>query len=570
MRWRFISLFIAPIVLSIYVLTPTFGGFKDKSEMASDQGQQPPWYYKFFPDQQINLGLDLKGGIYLELEVRLEEALANRIDLISSDILRNIDNKDSIVKAERQDNPLRLVIEVKPGQEAELKDFIRKNYREALVLESGKGDNNLTYHFSDAYRTNLHDQTLRQAVETVRNRIDRYGVAEPSIQRLGGNKIAIELPGIKDPDRAIDIIKQAGQLEFKMVDDSIPEMDLKKWVAEARSALALPEGFSIQTVEKINESLKSKIPAGSEIAFELQMDPVTRKTTGGIPYLLKKKAEVTGDMLRNAQVNIQNNEPYVSLSFNNLGTKLFADLTRNNIKKRLAILLDGNVTKAPVIQSEIPNGEAQITLGWGNYNSLMKEAEDLTLVLREGALPARLEELTKTVVGPSLGSDSIQNGIRALLVAGLVVICFMGLYYRLSGVFANISLFLNILLILASLTLFGGVLTLPGIAGIVLTIGMAVDANVIVFERILEELRAGKSARAGVTAGYENAMSAIVDSNLTTLLSGLVLYQFGTGPIRGFAVTLMIGIITTMFTAILVTRVFQDWAVSRPDAKVSI
>ncbi|MDO8643474.1 MAG: protein translocase subunit SecD [bacterium] len=560
-------LILGASLLSIYLLVPTFGQFQQKREQRARDLKPTPWYFKLFPEKQINLGLDLRGGIYIELEVRMEEALANRLDLLSSEMSRIIEEKEILLKTSRQDHPLRLIVDLSSEEAVpKFREFVRHNFSESL-LEVEQTGKTVSYKLNDKYKNYLNDMTMRQAVETVRNRIDRYGVSEPTIQRLGGDKIAIELPGVGDPDRAIEIIKKAGRLEFKLVEDSVEASELQGWVSEAREKNRLPDDFSINTVEKINEFLKNKLPKGTEIAFEIQIDPITRKTVGGVPYLLQKKAEVTGEMLRNAQVNVNDNEPYVSLSFNGLGTKLFADLTRDNIKRRLAILLDGNVTKAPVIQSEIPNGEAQITLGFGNYQALIKEAEDLTLVLREGALPARLQELTKTIIGPSLGLDSIRQGVRVTLIGGLIVVFFMLAYYKKEGLFANISLALNMILILALLTLFGATLTLPGIAALVLTIGMAVDANVIIFERIRDELREGQEKKIAVELGYKHAMSAVVDSNLTTLLAGIVLYQFGTGPIRGFAVTLMIGILTTLFTAIYVTRALQDWSLARAHKK---
>ncbi|MCE9624405.1 MAG: protein translocase subunit SecD, partial [Deltaproteobacteria bacterium] len=288
---------------------------------------------------------------------------------------------------------------------------------------------------------------------------------------------------------------------------------------------------------------------------------------GGSPFLLKRKVEVSGEMLRNAQVSVHNNEPYVSLSFDPSGTKAFGDLTTNNVGKRLAILLDGVVSKAPVIKSPIPNGEAQITLGYGDYQSLIREAEDLTVVLREGALPASLKEATKTVIGPSLGKSAIDRGFHATLLAAAVVMIFMALWYKWSGVLADVAVVLNLLYLFALLALFGATLTLPGVAGIVLTIGMAVDANVVILERIKDELASGKTPKAAVDVGYSNAIRAVVDAHVTTFLSGAVLYQFGTGPVRGFAVTLMIGILTTLYTAVTQTRLVYDYILSKRQVK---
>ncbi len=562
-NWRFKALgTLALLILSAYFLVPTLAHIDKVRETSETNRTRLPAYVRFFPKEEIKLGLDLQGGIYVEMEVELSDAIKNRSDLIASEIQRLIEKEPFAPETiDRPPDTSEIKISLKKEEDrGELNRWMRDEYNTVLEEKSDKrGEKTAFYDLTESFVSRTKDLAVRQALETIRNRIDRYGVVEPSIVRLGANRISIELPGMTDPERALNIIKRGGRLEFRLVDESFPSDEIRKLVAEARGTLQIPEGFTEETVTKINQQLSGRIPEGDEVLFELQYDPVTKKIVGGLPYILKRKAEVTGDMLKNAQVNVQDNEPYVSLSFNNLGSRLFADLTKANVGKRLAIVLDGNVSKAPVIKSEIPSGEAQITLGFGDYQSLLSEAEDLTLVLREGALPARLKELTKTVVGPSLGRDSIQRGVQASLAAGALIILFMLFYYRLSGLLADITLILNIIFTLAALSMFQATLTLPGIAGIVLTIGMAVDANVLIFERMREELRAGKSARSSLQAGYSNAMSAILDSNITTFLAGVVLYQFGTGAIRGFAVTLMIGIITTLFTAIIVTRVFQEW-----------
>lgn len=562
-NWRTYALLASGLsVLSLYSLVPTLARFDAIRESAEKNETSVPWYVRLFPDKTIKLGLDLQGGIYTELEVELEEALENRAGLIAGEIQRFLEKEPfapELVEVVPETSQIRILMKKEEDRGA-LNRWLKENYNTLRDITDLAADKKTVLKFTEDYVQQVKDQTTRQAEETIRNRIDRYGVAEPSITRpLDSNRIVIELPGMTDPERALNLIKRGGHLEFRLVDETWKDAEVQARVAEAREALALPQGFTEENVLKINQQLKGKTPEDDEILFEIQYDPMTKKIAGGIPYLLKRKVEVTGEMLKSAQVNVQDNEPYVSLSFNNLGARLFADLTKANIGKRLAIVLDGNVSKAPVIRSEIPSGEAQIELGSGDYTSLLKEAEDLTLVLREGALPARVRELSKTVVGPSLGQDSIRRGVRASLAAGLLIFIFMVFYYRISGLLADLSLLLNILFVLAALSIFQATLTLPGIAGIVLTIGMAVDANVLIFERMREEIRDGKSARTALQAGYKNAMSAILDSNITTFLSGVVLYYFGTGPIRGFAVTLMIGILTTLFTAIIVTRVFQEW-----------
>ncbi len=644
--WRYkIYSVLFTVVLSLYVLIPTFFHFQALREIAEKQGKPLSWWVNLFPEKSINLGLDLQGGIYVELEVSVEQAIGNRLDVIASDIsryLRDEKVEGALVIHVPKTYVLRAVL---PSQEAlrQFNNYLDQYYRGALsakhefsekvfaseekddnklqaiygelvssftgnsevlgiewsrgsslfriVLKEGAPEatvssvlaskfpslkeiqetNKAFVQLTQNYLDKLRADTVKQAVETIRNRIDRYGVSEPSIRQLGANRVAVELPGVTNPDRAISIVKKSGKLEFKLVDESKRDEEVKSLVAQIRKEASIPEGFTEDIVNKINEAAKGKIPSEDEILFEVQYDPITKKIVGGIPYLLNRKAEVTGDMLRSAQVSVQHNEPYVSLSFNNIGTKAFGDLTAANIGKRLAIVLDGNVTKAPNIKSAIPSGEAQITLGYGNYQIVLKEAEDLVLVLREGALPASLKEITKTVIGPSLGKTAIHQGLMAALVAGITVVLFMVFYYKFSGVVADFALGINVLLIMGCLALFQATLTLPGIAGIVLTMGMGLDASVIIFERIREEIKSGKPVKTAVDAGFSNAFTAVVDTHLTTFLSGIVLYQFGTGPIRGFAVTLMIGVVTTLFTAYFFSHLIFDYLTSKLKiSKVSI
>lgn len=643
--WRYkIYLILFTVVLSIYMLVPSLFNFKALREAAEKGGAPVPWYVKLFPEKSMSLGLDLQGGIYVELEVSVEQAIGNRLDVMANDIARYL-RDEKIENASVSHIPKTYALRaILPSPEAvdKFNNYISDYYRGALgpkrefservyaseekdddklqalygelvaafqgnadivgvewsrgsslfrivAKESAPVDsipgvmgkfpqlkeiqetNKAFVQLTQDYLKKLRADTVKQAVETIRNRIDRYGVSEPSIRQLGDNRVAVELPGVTDPDRAISIVKKSGKLEFKIVDESKNDNEVKALVSQIRKDAGIPEGFTEEIVNKINEAAQGKIPSEDEILFEVQYDPVTKKIVGGIPYLLKRKAEVTGDMLRAAQVSVQHNEPYVSLSFNNIGTKAFGDLTAASIGKRLAIVLDGNVTKAPVIKSAIPSGEAQITLGYGDYQSVLKEAEDLVLVLREGALPASLKEITKTVIGPSLGQNAIHQGLMAALVAGAVVVVFMILYYKLSGVIADLALAVNVLLIMGCLALFQATLTLPGIAGIVLTMGMGLDASVIIFERIREEIQSGKTVKAAVDAGFSNAFSAVVDTHLTTFLSGIVLYQFGTGPIRGFAVTLMVGVLTTLFTAYFLSHLIFDYMTTKMKIqKVSI
>ncbi len=569
-KWKFYSV-IAACLVGVYLLVPTVFKFDAKRVAFENNGQSVPWYIKAFPKKALNLGLDLQGGIYIEMQVNLDDAIKRKTDIFASDLERFLKEKNLVPLAITQpkgDGVLH--VRVATGDEVgTVQRAIDDEYRQVfdkkeVITEDGYPT--VVVSLQTQYREWLKDNVTKQALETVRNRIDRYGVSEPSISKQGDDRIAIELPGLSDPDRAISIIKRTGQLEFRLVDETKQQGELEQMIADARKENNIPEGFSAEITAKLNEALASKLPANTEIAFELVRDTVTKKISRGIPYLISKKAEVTGDMLQDARVSIENNEPKVSLTFDKTGTDMFGTLTTNNVKKRLAILLDGNVNKAPVINEPITSGRAQISLGWGDYQSLVKEAEDLALVLQEGALPASMSEATKTVIGPTLGAESIAAGLKASLLAAILVISFMIFYYKAGGLYADIAVILNVLLILAVLSIFGATLTLPGIAGIVLTVGMAVDANVLICERIREELRSGKPLKSAIDAGYSNALRAVIDSNITTLIAGVVLYQFGTGPIKGFAITLSVGILTTLFTAIVVTRLIYDYRVIKQKA----
>ncbi|MDI6792525.1 MAG: protein translocase subunit SecD [bacterium] len=373
------------------------------------------------------------------------------------------------------------------------------------------------------------------ALEIVRNRVDQFGVAEPSIQKQGENQIVVQLPGINDPDRAINLIGKTALLEFKLLGE---EADL-------------------------NKALKGDVPEGYVLSY------LERRDRGDtVSMLLKEAAEVTGATLTNAMVRFdsQFGQPYVGLSFNPEGAKRFAEVTGANIDKQLAIVLDGKVKSAPVIRSKIPDGEAQIS---GNFT--YEEAHDLAIVLRAGSLPAPVKIVENRTIGPSLGQDSVNKGIKACIIGACLVLLFMVVYYKYAGLLADICVIFNIVIILGVLSLFKATLTLPGIAGIILTIGIAVDANVLIFERIREELRAGKTARTAIATGYSRAFRAILDSNVTTLITTFILFQFGTGPIKGFAVTLSTGIIASFFTALFVSRVGFDLVMKRSQVtRVSI
>jgi preprotein translocase subunit SecD len=397
----------------------------------------------------------------------------------------------------------------------------------------------------------IKDNAVDQALETIRNRIDQFGVSEPTIHRQGENEIVVQLPGVKDPRRAIELVGRTAQLEFKIVDDESP-------IAAQLPASVMP-GDEEKTVSQFAE----KISPDDEILFEKKVNKETG-VVSKMPLLLKKQAALSGNLLSEAKVSLDNRfgEPHVSISFNTEGGKLFEEVTGANVKKRLAIILDSNVYSAPVIQEKIAGGNAQISGSFG-----MDEAKDLSIVLKAGALPAPLKMLQNVTVGPSLGSDSIQAGTMAGIIGTIAVVLFMIVYYRLSGVIADLALVLNIVLLFGAMASINATLTLPGIAGIILAIGMAVDSNVLMFERIRDEIRAGKPPRSAVDSGYHKAFWTIFDSHVTTLITAAVLFQFGTGPIKGFAVTLSLGVIINLYTALIGTKSVFDLINSRSNVK---
>jgi preprotein translocase subunit SecD len=352
-------------------------------------------------------------------------------------------------------------------------------------------------------------------------------VSEPDIRRQGADRILIQLPGIQDTQRAKDLIGRTALLEFKLVDES----------------------------RDVNAALQGSVPPGSEVLYKVDEDPATKRTAR-TPFLLKKTTLLTGDSLTNARVQIdsQYGEPYVSIEFDRKGARAFERVTGENVGKRLAIVLDNKVYSAPTIQEKIGGGKARIT---GRFS--MEEARDLAIALRAGALPAPVTVLEERTVGPSLGFDSIRQGMIAMAVGGALLLLFMAAYYKWSGLLADFEVLLNLVLTAAGLAALGATLTLPGIAGTILSVGMALDNNILIYERIREELRLGKTLRGAVDAGFDRATLTILDANVTTLIAAAVLYQFGTGPVRGFAVTLSLGVVASIFTAVVVSRLVFDY-----------
>ncbi len=512
---------LACLVLALVSLGPTLFG-----------SSLPDWWRKAF--DPIHLGLDLQGGMHLVLGVDADKAVESRLDTIvdqSEDLLRE---KDVTFKRVDRLPGERIVITVYDEDAGKQADAIMAESfpsLEPMTLTADGGYIQKNYRLSDSEIEAVREYAVRQALETLRNRVDQFGVSEPTLQRQEDNRILIQLPGVKDPQRAIDLLGKTARLEFKMVMENANPQD----------------------------AVAGKLPAGGQLLYERRVDPRSGTATE-IPLVVESKTVLTGDLLSNAQVRIDNrfNDPYVAIDFNAIGAKRFDQITAANVGKRMAIVLDDTVYSAPVIRERISGGSAQIS---GNFTE--QEATDLAIVLRAGSLPAPVNILENRTVGPSLGQDSINQGVLSVLIGGFLVVLAMLIYYRVSGLVANVVLVLNVIFIMAMLSIFGATLTLPGIAGIVLTIGMAVDANVLIFERIREELRLGRTPRAALEAGYEKAKLTIIDANVTTLIAALVLFQFGTGPVKGFAVTLSIGIISSLFTAVIVSRLIFDLYLSR-------
>ena len=512
----------------------------------------PSWVKQVLSDRGLTLGLDLQGGIHLVLEVEEDRAVEIAVDRSKKAMEELFADKEIVTDGVSREGSTKLVIALSEGEEKkdEIVNIVDESFPSYEVEDTS--DTQLVYELRGTEVDRIKNSAINQALETIRNRIDQFGVAEPLIQRLGRNQIAIQLPGIKDPQRAKALIQETALLEFKMLDES-------------KVALEFPAQIEKGEEDKVRKEFEERIPKDSEILFGQ-----TKATEGGqvylIPYLVKKEAALTGDVLQDARVTIGDfNEPIPALTFDSKGAREFDRLTQASIGKRMAIVLDGKVYSAPSINERIPSGRAVIT---GFFTT--EEANDLVIVLRAGALPAPLRTLQDLTVGPSLGQDSIEKGIRTTLIAGILVLIFMMVYYRLSGVIANFALALNLICLLGALSGLNATLTLPGIAGIILTIGMGVDSNVLIFERIREELRQGRPVRLAVDGGYDKALLTIVDSHVTTLITGFALFLFGTGPIKGFAVTLCLGIGINLFTALVGTKVVFDTFNRRKLERLSI
>jgi preprotein translocase subunit SecD len=489
------------------------------------------------PGKKINLGLDLQGGMHLVLQVQTQDALRTETegDMARLVELAKEEGAPGLVPKRTGDRRFEIA-----GASPAARDVLRTQAGKSFPGYSFQEQaDRMVFEMRPDYASEIERQSVNQAVQTINNRIDEFGVTEPVIQPAADNRIVIQLPGVADPERVKRIIKNTAFLEFRIV--------------------RFPQGGGggVATREEILANFNGQLPDDIEI-----MDSDVRDDKGVVIgktyYAVDKRRDVTGRDLKTARSGQgQFGDPIVLFSLTPDGATKFAKLTGDNVGKGLAIVLDGRVASAPVINSQIRDS-GQIE---GRFTR--EEVDDLSTVLRSGALPAGLTTLEERTVGPSLGRDSIDSSLKAGLIGAALIVAFVLLIYNLSGVNAVLALGLNVIIVFAGLAFFKATLTLPGIAGIILTIGMAVDANVLVFERIREEVRAGRTVRSAIDLGFEKALSSIIDSNVTTLIAALFLFQFGTGPIKGFAVTLTIGILASMFSAIFVSRWLFDMVLSR-------
>ncbi len=492
-------------------------------------------YLAIPPGEKIHLGLDLRGGMHLVLQVMTDDSVRTETDQQISRLKQSLEKEeiayDSIIKTENKVGEF-TVQKISPEKQGQVREILDDEFREWSYRVIG---NNINVTINANTATYLRDQAVRQSLDTIGNRVDELGLTEPTIQRQGlsGDRIIVELPGVENPDRVKEILKTTARLEFRLV-----------------------KGGPAPDRETLLEEYGGDVPANMEV---LRGDP---KRTEGDFYLVSDIAEIVGEDLRNAYASTDEwNNPAVSFTLNPDASKRFAKLTEENIGKPLSIVLDNKIQQVATIETRIP-GSGIIH---GRYTR--EEAEDIALVLKAGALPASIKFLEDRTIGPSLGADSIRKGLRSIILALILIMVFMVFYYRMSGLNAIVALILNIIIIGGVLAYLKANLTLPGMAGIILTVGMAVDANVLVFERIREELTQGKSVTSSIASGFSRAFRTILDANITTVIAAIFLFQFGTGPIKGFAITLIIGITASMFTAVFVSRLIFDLTITRKRKK---
>jgi len=614
--WR-VGLIVAVALLSLYQLVPSWFYFRlppaERNGDAYDKSV-PRWGPN--AAKHLNLGLDLQGGIHLAMGVDVDRAVKAKVARRADEIAEYLRNKSvPFASAAPADGGMR--VEVKTDQPAQVKDTVLEGYGQELFASEVPGG--VAFAFREKVLSDFKAKAVEQAEKTIRNRVDKWGVSEPDIKRKSNNQIQIQLPGFKDPEKAKELLGRTAQLEFKIADDENPVLDKLRGGTEAEAGgtgtlpvcphnpdgtmkLPLPETgcWSVESIElpsggqrqatevlannraELEKAIKAKVaPLIDPTKNVIGIGEVTSTGESGFrqtwyrTYLLRAKTELTGDYISDARASVDQSgagqgKPVVLFQMSPEGARLMEKLTTDNMHRRMATVLDDKVETAPYIQGRISNS-GQITLGSGrSYQDMFAEANDIALVLKAGALPAPVTIFEERTVGATLGPELVRKGTVAALVGLAAVLLFMVVYYRASGFIADVALVLNGFLVLAIMSMIGSTLTLPGIAGFVLTLGMAVDANVLINERIREELRGGRTVKQAVQQGYDKVFWTIVDSHVTTLVAGVVLMQYGSGPVRGFAVTLIIGLLASLFTSIVVTRAIMEYFTRHETARLSV
>src|SRR5437667_4021663 len=569
------GLILAVTVLSVWALVPSVTYFRlpaaERNEASVFERARPKWA----PAKHLNLGLDLQGGIHLVMGVEVDKAVREKAVRRAEEISAELERKE-IKGADVKGDPDTGIVTVNAPDVSKAKNLITDEYTDMYVRKVT--GNTVELAMKDDAVKQLKDSAVDQAVKAIRNRVDKWGVSEPTIAKRGDASILVQLPGYSNPEKAKELIGKTAQLEFKIVDDTdqsltqlkdLPAGITLNWDRYAGAGDAAVSSPYLESKDRalLALYLKDKAPAGHVFAIG-KLESRTRGTTTYRSWLLDQKQGMTGEYITDARVAFDNspgegNRPYVQVSFNKTGADLFGKLTKENVKRRMAIVLDDTVDSAPIIQTEIPGGICSIHLGGLKpINEVLEEAKELGLVLKSGALPAPVRILEERSVGASLGPELVRKGSQAALIGLLAVLVFMAIYYRFSGFIADVALVLNGLVVLAIMAAIDSTLTLPGIAGFVLTLGMAVDANVLINERIREELKTGRNIAAAMKTGYEKVFWTIFDGHVTALVAGFVIRAYGSGPVRGVATTLIIGLLASMFTSIVVTRAIVEWFVS--------
>ena len=582
--WTKCLLIIAAILFGLFYSVPSFLGNPaqwPKNEDGSYKSLVHNLAKEVLPASRINLGLDLKGGLSLTLNVEINNAVKESISRAISRAKETLGQKgiktgnftvkeDYSVTAQIED-----VSKTQDFQKAILEQT-------TLLLYNRTEGNKILFQANSSLIQSFEKQIMQQAINTIRNRIDQFGVAEPNIFQAGNTRIVVELPGLTDIEHAKQLLGNTAQLDFRLVLNKVTQQNLTPLLADARTALKLgPDDTTPATIDILSQWLRdnNKIPQNATILLHrvLGQGEARGKIINVVPYLVQSHALLTGDMIEDAQAgqSTQNFVPQyeVSLKFKPQGAKLFGDLTTEafkpeNTPHEIAIILDHDVQSAPVVNGPILGGNASITMGRSsNLDIQMNEAQDLALVLRAGALPAAVKVVEERQIGPSEGAQNIHAGVISTIIAALLVVVLMLFIYGLSGVVANIAMLFNILLILAFMALFGATLTLPGIAGIVLTMAIAVDGNVVINERIREEIRSGLTQKQAFYKGYTTSFRTLIDAHITSAVAGLVLVVYGNPTVKGFAITLLCGIICTLFTSYYVTQVIGQWLIEKTNLK---